>query len=161
MTYSFSASEFAAIEAAYEAATLDNTKWGDVYETILDTITDSSGDPKVGVDPSAWLWIRGAMQINRGEGDFSTFIREYSKARYVTRFGSVPTPAQIQNASNEVAQNVADTILSGDGTMLSLAVIGNKDAEGSIVQVLGHVVRNRLDEGNSVYLLKAPLGRAG
>src|SRR4051794_15952571 len=61
------------------------------YAFLADVQTEpgSVPIPKPEADASAWLWFRGATQVNQGIGPFSTFIREYTKEQYHFRTGNV------------------------------------------------------------------------
>lgn len=53
----------------------------DLYQYVFEEISQDGGNgnliPKSGVDGSAWLWVRGAIQVNSDDGSgFSNFIRD-------------------------------------------------------------------------------------
>lgn len=82
-----------------------------------------------GVDQASIIWMRGAAQINAGQGPFSLSIRSYTQAQYVARYGAGgDTDALIQDASDTIAGNVLGQILS-TGHVPSLAVIAQQDAQ--------------------------------
>lgn len=83
-----------------------------------------------GVDPASIIWMRGAAQINAGQGAFSTFIRGYTQAQYEARYGTTApgvVEGLIQTASNNIASNVLGHILS-DGHVQALSEIALQDA---------------------------------
>ena len=90
-----------------------------------------------GVDQASIIWMRGAAQINAGQGPFSLFIRSYTQAQYVARYGAGGnTDALIQDASDTIAGNVLGQILS-TGHVPSLAVIAQQDAQPAAQLLFG------------------------
>lgn len=138
MPYVLSPSEKSSLAAVYanvkNPAHPDFNKYYLAYDALYDIITDFTGlFPKSGVDPSAWLRLQSAKAINRGEGQFSTFIREYTKAQYAYRLGAEASNELIQAASNAIAENVIQDTL--DRGYPDLVRIGDIDAflKGSVV----------------------------
>jgi Ca2+-binding RTX toxin-like protein len=88
-----------------------------VFSMITNTDTQGNQTPKSGVDPAAWVFIRGVADVNAGVGDYSEFIRNYTKEQYKTRFGeNALTEAQldvkVQNVSDAIADNILKDILN-------------------------------------------------
>lgn len=80
---------------------------------------DSDFNPASGVDPAAWVFLRGVPDVNAGQGDYSAFIREYSKAQYLMRndSGSIDDAALnvlVQKTSDTIAKYILQDILSLD-----------------------------------------------
>ena len=113
-----------------------------IYEKLLSWISDveptGSGQggnptgtrlvPKPGVDPAVWRWIEGATKVNAGEGFFADFIREYTKIQYRIRGGDASlAEAKNQQASNEIALNLANDILA-NGNLPGISGLGAIDA---------------------------------
>lgn len=63
-----------------------------------------------GADPNVVAWLRGAASANDGHGAPSDFIRAYTAAQYMTRYGGIFNDFQV--VSDEIAENVIDSILS-------------------------------------------------
>ncbi|WHO82591.1 calcium-binding protein [Rhizobium leguminosarum] len=128
MAYQFTGSELAALQNAYNNAVAGGS-WATVYATISASIS-TNGQPEAEVDQAVLSWVNGAQQVNAGVGDFSYFIRQYSTAQYVLRFGEA-SQTSLQVVSDAVARRVADDILA-TGELPSLAVIGSRDAGETI-----------------------------
>lgn len=61
---------------------------------------------------STWLWLRGAYQANSNDGSFtSEFIRNYTTRQYELRYGNTDN-LDIQEASNDVAENFAIDVVN-------------------------------------------------
>ena len=79
-----------------------------VYETLAGWLTDRYS---VASTDSAVLWLRGATEANAGRGAFSALIRSYTETQYQLRYAT-PLPAgKMQEASNEVAENLIKDLL--------------------------------------------------
>jgi hypothetical protein len=80
--------------------------WVPVYEALYAQITDFTGvdHPKTGVDRQTWLWLRGARFVNGGQGPFAELIRQTTIIQHTLRYGSPPSDAQMNRASNNIAQ---------------------------------------------------------
>ena len=124
MTYQFTSDELSAVQNAYDNAVAGGS-WASVYAAISASIS-SNGQADAGVDQAVLSWINGARQVNADVGDFSHFIRQYSTAQYVLRFGEA-SQTSLQEISDKLAQKVALDILSS-GVLPSLAAIGSRDA---------------------------------
>jgi RTX calcium-binding nonapeptide repeat (4 copies) len=111
------------------------------YAFLRDAQTESGGvsTPKPDVDASAWLWFRGATQINQGIGASSTFIGEYTKEQYRLRTGGTATDDLIQQASNDIATAVIADVLSHNGTIPTITELGQRDAGGVVGLLYGDV----------------------
>lgn len=108
------------------------------YQAILDDITtqDATGKevPIPTVDVGAWLWLRGAVQVNQGQGAFSTWIRSYTNFQIENRLGpeAIPSLERMQEISNLIATDVIDDFLNNNNVPITLNLIGSKDA-GNVV----------------------------
>jgi RTX calcium-binding nonapeptide repeat (4 copies) len=89
--------------------------------------TGLAGKAQSGVDARSIEWLYGAAEVNKGIGDFSKFIREYTKTQSDIRFKTKPTDAQIQTVSDNIAKAVITDALAMNG-IPSLTQIGSKDA---------------------------------
>lgn len=68
-----------------------------------------------GVDTGAWVFLRGVYNVNADTNDYSTFIREYSKAQYIMRFGMIGGLDElVQSASDAIAESIFKDILNLD-----------------------------------------------
>ncbi len=133
MTFQFNADQLEQIQKAYDAAkqaaSITGTKgaYASAYELVFDMITntDENGKqtPKAGVDPASWVFLRGVPEVNRGikadgsVSDYSNFIREYSKAQYISRFGKgvlndEALDSKVQVASDAIAESILENILN-------------------------------------------------
>lgn len=82
-------------------------KFADAYDAILKYLSNQEG-----VDPYSLIWLDGASQINRGEGVFSKFIRDYTSKQYEIRYGLPLSPDEVQNASNRIAKAVIEDVIT-------------------------------------------------
>lgn len=127
MSYVFSEDQLDEIRDVRDAAMLGTGSWADVYATIFAFLTWPNGDRKHWVEESVWLWIRGAEEINRGTGDYSSFIRTYTEEQLKLRYeASVPQPT-LQEMSDEVAKRFSQWVLA-NATLPSLRSLGEIDA---------------------------------
>ena len=106
------------------------------YQALIDMISDFDHGtgaylPRPGIDPSALLWLDGATDVNMGLGVFSGFIREYTSQQHEIRYGSPLSNAQLQAASDRVADNVMDDVISS-GTFPDIGRIAVHDASGAV-----------------------------
>lgn len=58
------------------------------------------------------MWLYGAVQVNSDSGLYSKIIRAYNVRQGQLRLGSIFTADQLQEASNAVGLNLADSILN-------------------------------------------------
>lgn len=138
--------------AARADAVLDSTKWADFYGAAYDIITVyteelvpgeppiTHASPIVGVDPAAWLWLRGAINVNSGGGTFGQYIRDYTKLQYKYRSGDELSDQAFQDASNIIARRFADDLVDGTVGNLqwhfpTLDRIGTHDAGAAAAEV--------------------------
>lgn len=101
MSFDFSTEELAEInrlasgqgETEFNHPTRPNSG---AYEYILHLIS-ANGDPDLGpangVENGIWNWFRAAMQVNRSEGVYATFIREYTSEQTRLRTGETVSVA--------------------------------------------------------------------
>jgi Ca2+-binding RTX toxin-like protein len=115
MTLQFTSAQLSQLQSARATAlnsTASSGRYGDAYDLLFGMIS-TSGAPKAGVDPAAWVFIRGVADVNRGIGNYSEFIREYTATQYALRYGGDPaTQAQIQAVSDKIADNILKDILN-------------------------------------------------
>ena len=52
--------------------------------------------PASGVDQYVWAWVRGAREVNADNGVFSDFIRDYTEAQYLARYGTGTGQGELQ-----------------------------------------------------------------
>jgi len=130
MSYNFSSSQMAVIQAAYSDAVSGAITWSIMYDVILSNISAYQGVPATGVDPAVWAWVNGARQVNAGTGAYSEFIRTYSEHQYSLRF-STPATISIQEASDSLAKDFVDEILL-TSELLDLHRIGQVDGGRAI-----------------------------
>lgn len=125
MPYQFTAEQLAQIDAAFNSGSAHPV--ADMYSTIRQILT---GQP--GVDPAALAWFAGAEKVNRDDGPFSAFIREYTRQQHLLRFGTDLTKAQLDDASNLIGQRVHETIFKDPNNFApTLHVVGESDASGA------------------------------
>jgi len=125
--------------------------WGDVYNAVADMIKPNIDDNQE--LKSVWMWFGGAAKVNRGEGAFSTLIREYTYRQGGLHFGDGAegfNSAGMQEASDEVARNAVKSILkrandNDDRLFPTIELIAKDDA----VAVGDTLFKSK--EGDSVY----------
>jgi Ca2+-binding RTX toxin-like protein len=87
-----------------------------MYDYIAEQIkvfmdTSQDGEQKSALYRS-YLWFEGAAKANAGVGVYSALIRNYTSAQAQLRLGHPVDALTMQTASNDVAKNVANTILA-------------------------------------------------
>lgn len=84
------------------------------------------------------LWLAGAAEANAGRGMYSAMIRAYSNTQGELRYGVKFDDAQMQAASNQVAQQLLKDLLGeaddewDKGDVPALERIGFADATGLV-----------------------------
>jgi|GEM_PF-3935315 len=106
-----------------------NTLYADAYELALEYFSTEDNDPLDSVDVSSWLWLEGAIDINRGDGRYSEFIRDYTETQYEERTGESFPQGADQIASNTIADIVITYIIE-NGTLPDVDTLAGLDAEG-------------------------------
>jgi hypothetical protein len=104
------------------------------YDYVLHLISangDPAQGPAAGVKSGIWNWFRGATQFNRGQGVFSTFIREYTAEQVRVRTGSSVSVEDMNRASDEIGKRVIASITTVNG-LIDLTTIGDDDAAGML-----------------------------
>lgn len=110
-----------------------------VTHELLDDAT-----PLDGVDQASWLWARGAYGVNDPNEDnfFSDFIRDYTEAQFLLRYGGVLGDNNgdglndLQAASNNIANAFALDILNvRNGSLPSTADIAEFDAGETAAEI--------------------------
>ncbi|WP_295551257.1 calcium-binding protein [uncultured Pseudacidovorax sp.] len=106
----------------YAAVSAVGTNAVPLYQKLSDLIGRRLTDPQI-IDSStiaelksAKLWLDVAIGANGGFGMHSAFIRTYTAEEYFLRIGVAPTELEMQFASNVVARNLVNGLLSGDAT---------------------------------------------
>lgn len=83
-----------------------------------------------------WVWLTGAVGVNKNEGAFSTIIREYNKRQGELRYGTVFSDAKLQEASNAVGEKMYQQIFTSiadggtSGYLPTVFEIGKNDLLG-------------------------------
>jgi hypothetical protein len=120
MAYQFNALELDKIKAVYDAAVVGEVPWWSLYEKVSVLLGDALARGDVAAADireaeAAQLWFDGAVEVNKGEGYFSVFIRAYTARQFELRFGSSSMEtviAQMQAVSDAIAIRVVrDDIL--------------------------------------------------
>ncbi len=114
MAYKFTEQEQARIQAVYDEAEQRQTPWWRLYEevsSLLQAAFDRGDVAPADIEETkaAALWFDGAVKVNKGEGVFSTFIREYTAKQFELRFGSSSMDVvidQMQAVSDAIAVQV-------------------------------------------------------
>lgn len=136
MTYTFTSAEIAEIDLLMQGGGSPPFNYvprpvSGAYQYILSRISVNQ-DPDLGpapdIDPGIWQWFKGAALINRGEGVFSTFIRDYTAAQRLTRLGEATTVSDMNLASDSIGQRVVSSIKSNGNQLITLSDIGRDDA---------------------------------
>ncbi|TWC42855.1 hypothetical protein FBY03_10136 [Pseudomonas sp. SJZ079] len=139
MSYIFSKEEQDQIKLVYDSIVADGSEvpWWRLYEKVssilkmaLERGSVASGDIKE--TEAAMLWFDGAVLVNKGEGAFSAFIREYPARQFELRSGSSSMGDVInkmQAVSDAIAEQVVFTdILGHAGILPTLNQLANSDA---------------------------------
>ncbi|WP_205910291.1 calcium-binding protein, partial [Rhizobium sp. FKY42] len=159
MTYQFSTAQIDEItqlrNSVQNSSSNDFGKYYLLYEKLTE-LTTELGEygvpyPAASMDSSVWLWLLGAARINRGEGSFSTFIREYTSKQYLSRTGEIPAPSTIQAASNKIALNLINTIISNK-IMPNIFELGDIDAGNVIGELYGDLTDYSSWSGSLLFL---------
>jgi Ca2+-binding RTX toxin-like protein len=137
MAYKLNVQEFLDLQATYTSAEQGMIPWWALYEKVsevLQAAIDRGAVAAVDIaeTEAAILWFDGAVKVNKGEGAFSTFIREYTARQFELRFGSSSMEtviAQMQAVSDAIAVRVIrDDILANEGVLPSMEQLADSDA---------------------------------
>lgn len=128
----------------------------DFTQTFIDSDTRfGSLEPAPGVDPGAWVFLRGVPDVNNNVGDYNLFIREYSKAQFQLRFPDdditeAELDARVQDTSDAIAENILQDILSIDNEdgnfdpelnpnnfLPDIDGIASQDAQAAAIELFG------------------------
>ncbi|WP_299155128.1 calcium-binding protein, partial [uncultured Tateyamaria sp.] len=82
-------------------------------------------------DSNTIAWLVGAAGVNRGDTAGSNFIRDYTAAQIDTRSGQAITDAQLQAASDRIAEDVLADIRDNGRLLPSISDIGERDVTGT------------------------------
>ena len=139
MRFTFTEDQKARIQAAFDRADAGGS-WAAAYELVASIVADepdASGSTPIKSDPevqASRLWLLGAAQANAGEGAFSTLIRDYTARQYELHFGVPLSDELAQEASDEVAERVIQTVLeSGELPVVSQIAEEDATAVGSVL----------------------------
>lgn len=70
----------------------------------MDTLVVSRPHPDLTAEQlGSYIWLGGAVDINRGIGPFSDFIRSYTSSQSIIRFGQPLNQAELDGVSNLIA----------------------------------------------------------
>ncbi|TWO67781.1 tandem-95 repeat protein [Caenimonas sedimenti] len=151
--YTFTVAELATLAALRDELSdaLDSSRLyelglgGDGYRAILEMISEENSagvkQPKEGVVPNVWAWIRGAEGVNAGVGFAAEFIRQYTSIQFDLR--DLPerevTVDQLGSlASNQIALNLL-TDITATGNLPAISGLGAIDAGAAASGVFRHV----------------------
>jgi Ca2+-binding RTX toxin-like protein len=127
MPFNFLTSQKNTLTSLFNDAKAGRIPYGNVYDYIANV-----GIGQAGVDPASIAWLKGAAEVNRGEGTASVFIRKYTEVQQQIRLGKTPTAAEMQATSNKIAKNVIEDALSIDVNGIpSLTSIAEDDANNA------------------------------
>ena len=140
MGYIFTSEELDEITLAVAAVSSisDQTlgKYRPVYDLIYDILTNNEGyyiRPVEGLETNVWTWVSGAMQVNSNQGYSAYYIREYTRSQYEQRYGITLSDTDLNIASNTIAENFINDILTGETpTIEELGLIDAAPIAGSI-----------------------------
>lgn len=171
MSYAFTASERAQIQAAIDASNgltpngngtyreerIAGTNTVPLYQTLSNIIDGRIGDGTVtGNDlqtlKNVKLWLDVAIGANAGTGIHSAFIRTYTNRQGQLRLGRTFTENEIQGSSNAVARNLANTLINGDilNNLAPWTVPRIDQIAGIDARAIGEVLfRNTLSPGDT------------
>lgn len=170
MSYVFTTSERAQIQAAidastglvfdvtsgiYKAVSIVGSNAVPFYQTLSDIISEHissgaiSGTELTGLE-NAKLWLDVAIGANGGIGIHSAFIRAYTNRQGELRLGRSFTESEMQQSSNAVAQNLANSLIMGDAasellawTLPSISQIANIDAKAIGISLFSNLLQNQ------------------
>lgn len=141
MAYNFTLEELEQISLAYTEAAMsapneEAGKFKSVYDLIYSIVTVEGllyNSPVDGLEENVWIWIGGASQVNSGTGYFADFIREYTRTQYELRYRITISDEELNVASNNIARNFIEDILSGSiPTIQALGFIDAAPIAGDI-----------------------------
>ncbi|WP_437383493.1 hypothetical protein [Inquilinus limosus] len=114
MTYMIS--DQATLRAILDAA--HNEQWQRAYNLVIQALSNPSfpGGPAPGVDLPVYLWLEGAVKINRDDGAFAHYIRTFTARQYEIRNGSLPPDWETreQAISDKIIENFVKTLMGVD-----------------------------------------------
>ena len=121
---------------------------GDLYLLILTQISMVNGSrlvPLENIDKSVWLWIEGAVGVNRSHDDFfSQFIETYTSNQFRLRTGNELDKTRLQSSSNEIANELVKDLLNENDVrgnpnneLPSLYQLGLYDAGAAAAKLFG------------------------
>lgn len=108
--------------------------WTGAYSYLVNLI---HAQPNSGADSKSVAWLKGAVYVNGDNGAAAEFIRQYTRQQYRIRYGQELSDAQLQTASNSIAEAVFASLYDsvtdlGNGLysldVPAIAVIAEKDA---------------------------------
>jgi Ca2+-binding RTX toxin-like protein len=124
--------DLAALQGALQQAEADPTTLGTgsvIYNTLLGIFVDPGLGTTGTVDPNVLAWLQGAVGVNQDTSSPGMFIRAYTSAIYLDRYGTQqPTDAQLNFSSNEIAINLAKSVISNGGLLPTIEGLGAIDA---------------------------------
>lgn len=137
MAYKLSVQDYLDLQATYTSAEQGNIPWWALYEKVSELLQAAISIGAVAAadmaeTEAAILWFDGAVKVNKGEGAFSTFIREYTARQFELRFGSSSMDVvidQMQAVSDAIAVRVVrDDILANEGILPTMEQLADSDA---------------------------------
>lgn len=111
-----------------------------IYQFLANLLQSDYGYSET--DPTV-LWLRGATEANAGRGSMSELIRMYSSTQAMLRYGEEVNAAQMQQASDAVAQKLLKNLFGEEQseTYADIPTI-NQIAEQD-AKAVGEVLFNR------------------
>lgn len=114
---------------------LNNELYANAYDLAYEIFSTKAEMPELGIDPYSLIWLNGAREINRGQGAYSEFIRDYTITQAQARTGETYTQNQAINLTQLASNRIADAVLSdiiASETLPSIDQIANDDATNAI-----------------------------
>ena len=127
----------------------NNKLYADAYDQAFSYFSIDENTPVEGIDFYSWVWLQGAKEINRGQGAYSEFIREYTALQYETRTGQAYPNGVDQIASNKIADAVITDIIESK-TLPNIDQIAIEDANNAVIDLTGD---KAVWSGNLLFLL--------
>ena len=135
MAYTFTAAEQAELTALYEAGPTptNSGNFSAFYQRMSEILQrENAAGSSPDDDPAVYnvrLWLDVATGANANEGLQSAFIRTYTNRQALLRLGREFTPEEMQEASNQVARNLFESLRVASWTLPTIDVVAKADAK--------------------------------
>lgn len=107
MTTTLTTTDLAMLETMEAQAQAGQISFWEIYEWLGDLLEAKD----VPLTDSSLLWVRGATEANADRGSFSDLIRAATETQHQLRYGTNTPEGKMQEASNQVAQNLINDLM--------------------------------------------------